>query len=184
MAPPVNRQNELSSRTNYYLAFAREHFDGHWDLLSKDGFHIGEEGNMTHGLGGLTQLMGENSSAMQRHDGGGESNAAVHYPWREEQIEQFVYLIKSGEEKRQWILNDYEFEDPFSSSKSGAAGDEKARRGWSKELEERLTNFEAQSNSLVKEMYRRKGWIHSGDHENLANEKDDFFSDSDSDDER
>ena len=50
MAPPVNRQNELSSRANYYKTFTREHFDGHWNLLGAHGFHIGDEGNMRHGL--------------------------------------------------------------------------------------------------------------------------------------
>ena len=51
MAPPVNRQNELSSRANYYRAFTREHFDGHYNLLGRHGFHLGDEGNMRHGLG-------------------------------------------------------------------------------------------------------------------------------------
>ena len=45
MAPPVNRQNELASRANYYQTFARENFDGHWNLLGAHGFHIGDEGS-------------------------------------------------------------------------------------------------------------------------------------------
>ncbi|KAL7527994.1 hypothetical protein ACHAXR_002220 [Thalassiosira sp. AJA248-18] len=207
MSPPVNRQNELSSRANYYKAFARENFDGHWNLLGAHGFHIGDEGNMTHGLGmgrggqqqfnqyqgGHHHLGGQMSAQYQSsggastssnsaHDGeAAKSNDVHYYMWREEQIEQFVYLIKSGEEKRQWILNDYEFEDPCRSCRSSADGED-ASRGWSRELEDRLKNFEAESNLLVREMYRRKGWVHSGDHGVHAGEDDDFFSDSDSDD--
>ena len=167
MAPPVNRQNELASRANYYQTFARENFDGHWNLLGAHGFHIGDEGNMRHGLGYLTKQQPnlESDSTQQL-----EQDAA--YMWREEQIEQFVYLMRSGEEKRRWILKDYEFEDPFNVAKVSS---------WSQELENRLQNFEAQSNSLVKEMYRRKGWAHSSDYKHLGdgNEKDDFFDDSD-----
>mmetsp|Transcript_1342 Transcript_1342/g.2513 ORF Transcript_1342/g.2513 Transcript_1342/m.2513 type:complete len:373 (-) Transcript_1342:234-1352(-) len=194
MAPPVNRENELDSRANYYKSFTREHFDGHWNLLGKHGFHIGDEGSMRHGLGGFTQQnqqmnqyqgghhhLGGQMSPQQYHSGKNDDSSAQHngdaryYQWREEQIEQFVYLIKSGEEKRQWILSDYEFEDPFKPSNSDAA------QSWAQELEDRLHKFEVESNSLVREMYRRKGWMHSTGYENAGSD-DDFFSDSDSDD--
>jgi len=230
MAPPVNRTNELSSRANYYASYARENFDGHWNLLGAHGFHIGEEGNMTHGLGGSVHFGGgvddssggNNQQERNRYQGGhhhlggqmvaqqyrgsegenGDGGSSSrkqqqqqqqqgdvqHYLWREEQIEQFIYLIKSGEEKRQWILNDYEFEDPFNSPKRSDDDDDddddgSARcRGWSHELEHRLKKFEEQSNLLVKAMYRGKGWMHSSDYEHLAKEDEGFFSDGDSDD--
>lgn len=189
MAPPVNRLNELASRANYYRAFSRENFDGHWNLLGEHGFHIGTQGNMTHGLGGPGggqqrwnqyqgghhhlggQMSAQYQGSAEGSGNGSGNNDVVHYMWREEQVEQFVYLIKSGEEKRQWILNDYDFEDPYNSPKGA----------WSQELEDRLRDFEAQSNVLVKEMYRRNGWIHSSDYSEKQAE-DDFFSDSDSDD--
>lgn len=195
MAPPVNRQNELSSRANYYMAFTREHFEGHWNLLGAHGFHIGDEGNMSHGLGGnvfsqqVNQYQGghhhlgvQMSAQYSSTQGGGgvgstdtsknDDEGGRHYMWREEQVEQFVYLIRSGEEKRQWILSDYEFEDPCD-------------KGWPTELQERLNVFEEKSNELVKEMYRRDGWRHSSDLQdpNSNNADDGFFSDSDSDDE-
>jgi len=210
MAPPVSRRNELASRANYYRSFARENFDGHWNLLGPHGFHIGDEGNMRHGLGGsaATQLDGggggrgwnqyrgghhhlggqmpaqyqggESGGGTRQRDG--EEGNVAHYMWREEQIEQFVYLMKSGEEKRRWILEDYEFEDPFNPPKAGGgADDEIARRGWPEELEERLKNFEDRSDSLVRQMYRRNGWTHSSDLVNPAEEDDGFWSDSDSD---
>lgn len=198
MAPPVNRQNELASRAEYYRAFTRENFDGHWSLLGAHGFHIGDEGNATHGLGrgsgggqqsnqhqgGHHHLGGQMSA--QNQGGGGESSSlsnaqsdAGHYMWREDQIKQFIYLIRSGEERRQWVMNDYEFEDPFNTpSENGTA------ERWSQYLEDRLKKFEAQTSSLVKDMYRTEGWLHSSDHGNYASEDDDFFSDSDSDDDQ
>lgn len=171
MAPPVNRQNELASRSNYYLSFARENFDGHWNLLGEHGFHIGEEGNMRHGLGGLTHFL---TQPQENESAGDKNEVSSYYTWREEQIEQFVYLMKSGEEKRLWILQDYEFEDPFHASEASS---------WSRELGDRLQDFEVRSNALVREMYRRKGWVHSSEHDHLADQKDDFFDDSDSDEE-
>ena len=202
MSPPVNRQNELSSRANYYQAFTREHFDGHWNLLGKHGFHLGEEGNMRHGLGNAGGGGGGRGQEGNRYEGGhhhlggqmaaqysshqevvassfdsGDSNKEVipqqqeqqYYMWREEQIEQFTYLITSGEEKRQWILSDYEFKDPCS-------------KHWPEELRTRIQQFEESAHVLVKEMYRRRGWIHSSDHEQYARDTSED-SDSDSDDE-
>ena len=57
--------------------------------------------------------------------------------WREEQIEQFTYLITSGEEKRQWILNDYEFDDTCG-------------KHWPEELRTRVRQFEESANTLVR----------------------------------
>jgi len=195
MAPPVNRQNELASRANYYRAFTREHFDGHWNLLGRHGFHLGEEGSMRHGLGGVGvggsghqegnryegghhHLGGQMTAQYSSHPGissGSNANSKTpqqqqkeyHYMWREEQIEQFTYLITSGEEKRQWILNDYEFDDPCG-------------KHWPEELRTRVRQFEESANTLVKAMYRRRGWIHSSDHEHYAK---DASEDSDSDEE-
>lgn len=190
MSPPVNRQNELSSRANYYQAFTREHFGGHWNLLGKHGFHLGEEGNMRHGLGnvgggggqvgnryegGHHHLGGQMAAQYSSHqkvasfdsDDSGKVIPQQYYMWREEQIEQFTYLITSGEEKRQWILSDYEFKDPCS-------------KHWPEELRARIQQFEESANALVKEMYRKRGWIHSSDHEQYEW---DASEDSDSDDE-
>jgi hypothetical protein len=205
MAPPVNRQNELSSRANYYKAFTREHFDGHWNLLGRHGFHLGDEGNMRHGLGYHHQhqnVGGHNHQEENRYMGGhhhlggqmspqytsshsqestttatttndatsSESNSSSsssgeYYMWREEQIEQFIYLITKGEEKRQWILNDYEFNDRSNNS-------------WPEELHDRIRKFEERANLVVKEMYRRRGWVHSSDFDAVFSDDDeDAFSD-------
>ena len=191
MAPPVNRHNELSSRANYYKAFTRENFDGHWNLLGRHGFHLGEEGSMRHGLGGVegsnngyvgghhhlggqidVQCSGRVSGSVISSDGGGntvqqkEGEEEEYYMWREEQIEQFTYLITKGEEKRQWILNDYEFNDP--------CGEE-----WPEELRTRIKQFEESADAVVKEMYRRRGWIHSSEYERFADEEDSDDEDED-----
>ena len=151
MAPPVDRANELRSRGGYYRSFARENFDGHWDLLGEHGFHIGEGGD---GAGG---------------------RAAAPRPWREEQVEQFAYLIRTGEEKRRYVLGDYGFDDP--------CGD-----GWSEELEGRLGRFEEGASELTREAYGRMGWVHSsalaaGCAAARDSEDEDFDEDFDSDDE-
>ena len=108
-----------------------------------------------------------------------------HYMWREEQIDQFVYLIRSGEEKRRWIMNDYEFEDAHDVATTADDDDcgKTSSRGWSHELERRLRAFEVRSKSLVREMYRREGWMHSTDREEQRVDDDGFFSDSDSEEE-
>ncbi|KAL3817793.1 hypothetical protein ACHAXA_005826 [Cyclostephanos tholiformis] len=209
MAPPVNRANELRSRADYYRAFARENFDGHFGLLSAHGFHIGDEGNSALGLGMAAGGDDDGGRGWNRYQGGHRPNLGVqmsthcqggggrggenfglarggggHYMWREEQIEQFVYLIRSGEEKRRWIMNDYEFEDDAHDATTTTSDDNdgvNSPRGWSHELERRLSAFEVRSKSLVKRMYQRKGWMHSTDcTERSANDDSGFFSDSDS----
>jgi len=220
MAPPVNRSNELSSRAEYYKTHTRENFDGHFSLLGEHGFHIGDEGNMTHGLGGSTGAQrGWNQYQGGHHHLGGQISAQYHgagatsattttttttttghYMWREEQITQFIYLMRSGEEKRRWIMADYEFDDtknnvltmiPPNEDNGGGNNSSKGAiiTGWSLELEHRLVAFEKQANLLVIEMYRREGWLHSSDYEmssegvqggGSSNEEDDnFFSDID-----
>jgi hypothetical protein len=46
-----------------------------------------------------------------------------HFMWREEQIEQSMYLIRSGEGKRRWVMNDYKFEDVHDPMAVAAAAD-------------------------------------------------------------
>ncbi|EJK72402.1 hypothetical protein THAOC_06070, partial [Thalassiosira oceanica] len=154
MAPPVDRDNELRSRGGYYRSFARENFDGHWDLLGEHGFHIGAEG----GSGAATTTM-------------------TPRPWREEQVEQFAYLIRTGEESRRYVLRDYGFADPCTSD------------GWPSELEGRLGRFVARSSELTRESYGRRGWVHSssaafaGGGDPGPHDEDDDDGDFDSDDE-
>ncbi len=49
--------------------------------------------------------------------GGGGRN----FMWREEQIKQFAYLIRSGEGKRRWVMNDYKFEDARNPTTAAVA---------------------------------------------------------------
>lgn len=223
--PPVNRQNELSSRANYYKAFTREHFDGHYNLLGRHGFHLGDEGNMRHGLGyhhqhqpvggggvghqeenrymgGHHHLGGQmspqyssshsqetttsttvkNDASTSESSSDSSSSDGEYYMWREEQIEQFIYLITKGEEKRQWILNDYEFNDPCNNNNNMHGGEGGGHSGnnnknWPEELHDRISKFEERANLVVKEMYRRQGWVHSSDFEYSRDDDEDAFSD-------
>jgi hypothetical protein len=185
MSPPVNRANELSSRANYYAGFCREHFEGHWNLLGIHGFHIGgENGASMHGVdrvvggqennqyqGSHHHLGGQMARQYVGRYGAGSNNDRQrnnpHYIWREEQIQQFVYLIRSGEEKRTWILQDYDFHDPCISD------------GWPQELEKRLQEFEGGANALVREMYRNRGWVHSDDIDRTKVDDEDDSDDED-----
>ncbi|KAL3802648.1 hypothetical protein HJC23_011972 [Cyclotella cryptica] len=190
MSPPVNRANELSSRANYYAGFCREHFEGHWNLLGIHGFHMGSESGgsttMMHGLGHVVGGQENNRYQGGHHHLGGQMESQYvgrygasshdekerdnhHYLWREEQIQQFVYLIRSGEEKRTWILQDYDFDDPCR------------RDGWPQELERRLQEFEGDANLLVREMYHKRGWTHSDDIDrtNMMDDDDDSEDEDD-----
>jgi hypothetical protein len=55
--------------------------------------------------------------------GGGGGGRHFMFMWREEQIEQLVYLIRSGEGKRRWVMNDYEFKDARDPTTAAAVAD-------------------------------------------------------------
>jgi hypothetical protein len=81
--------------------------------------------------------------------GGGGSR---HFMWREEQIEQFAHLIRSGEGKRRWVMNDYEFEDtrdPTTAAAAAADGNEDDGENDSYDDDDRQTSS-AWSNFIVR----------------------------------
>lgn len=100
MAPPVDRENELSSRANYYHGHTREHFDGDSDCLKPD-------------------------------------------PWREENVDTYLAVLRRGEYKRKWVMNDYKFHDVYLN-----AFDDR-----------RVDKWEAKARELLKETYDANGWI-------------------------
>mmetsp|Transcript_1059 Transcript_1059/g.1288 ORF Transcript_1059/g.1288 Transcript_1059/m.1288 type:complete len:291 (-) Transcript_1059:42-914(-) len=126
--PPVDRENELSSRASYYLAFTKESFGQEIDCLNNN-------------------------------------------PWREDNIERFLYLIRQGEEKRKWILNDYKFDDPYDQMFD----------------DQKLKSFEERAWILLKKTYERNGWLFKSDYpsENINDleqaRSGDFIEDDDTD---
>ena len=100
VAPPVDRENELSSRAIYYHGHTRENFDGDSDCLKRD-------------------------------------------PWREENVDQYLHFLRSGEEKRKWVMNDYKFDDPYAHVFD----------------DDRVDRWEARARELLKETYDANGWI-------------------------
>jgi hypothetical protein len=100
MAPPVDRENELSSRANYYHGHTREHFDGDSDCLKSD-------------------------------------------PWREENVDTYLQILKGGEYKRKWVMNDYKFDDPYVNMFDN----------------ERVDEWEVKARQLLNETYNENGWI-------------------------
>lgn len=105
--PSVDRENELSSRASYYLAFIKESFGQEVDCLTKS------------------------------------------IPWREDEVTRFVFLMKQGEERRSWILQDYQFEDPYQNT-------------W-QDIDEKLNIWEQEANAIVRETYARNGWLLQSD---------------------
>ncbi len=98
--PPVDRENELSSRASYYRAFLNESFYQEVDCLISD-------------------------------------------PWKEDQVTRFIHLMRQGEEKRRWILNDYKFDDPFSKQ-------------WDNQL---CLSWEKRAKKLISDTYELNGWL-------------------------
>ena len=100
MGPPVDRENELSSRAIYYHRHTREHFDG-------------------------------------------ESHCLKHNPWIEQHVDRYLHFLRTGEEKRKWVMNDYKFTDPFETGFDN----------------ERVDRWEVRARSLLKETYDANDWI-------------------------
>lgn len=69
LLPPVDREDELRSRADYYMQYARENFVQESDCLS-------------------------------------------HKKLEAEHIARYLYHLRRGEEHRQWLLSDMQFDDP------------------------------------------------------------------------
>jgi len=88
-----------------------------------------------------------------------ESDCLLANPWREEDVNRFLSLLRFGEERRRWILLEYKFDDPYLGRFN----------------EDRVNDFEGKAGQLVKETYRSKGWLLT---EELT-EKDEGITDED-----
>jgi len=64
-------------------------------------------------------------------------------------VDRYVHLLRSGEEHRKWVLNEYKF-DIEDDAKS------RIDEGFD---EERLDDFERRARQLVTDGYREKGWL-------------------------
>ncbi len=72
-----------------------------------------------------------------------EVDCLTSNPWREENLTRFFYLLRTGEDKRKWVLKDYHFDDPYPDNFD----------------EERLHELERKAWCLVNQTYQRKGWL-------------------------
>jgi len=90
MLPPVDREDELGSRFEYYQEYTRENFFQSSDCL-KD---VSMEG-----------ISDSNSLLAQQHLRLLEKN------WKE-----YFHLLETGEQNRQWLLGDMKFDDPYEDS--------------------------------------------------------------------
>jgi hypothetical protein len=77
-----------------------------------------------------------------------------HFMWREEQIKQLTHLIRSGEGKRRWVMNNYEFkdvQDPMTPA-AAADGNEDDGKNDSNDDNDRRTSS-ARSNFIVRILF-------------------------------
>ncbi len=76
-----------------------------------------------------------------------------HFMWREEQIGQFACLIRSGEEKWQWVMNNYKFKDACNPTTAAAAdGNKDDGKNDSDDDNDRQTSS-ARSNFIVRILF-------------------------------
>jgi len=94
MLPPVDREDELRSRSEYYLQYARENFVQESDCLDF------QQQQQRHSLSSSSS---SSSSARTRRGW-----------WSEQQIERFVHHVRKGNDHRKWLLADMKFDDPFA----------------------------------------------------------------------
>ena len=92
MTPPVDRQDELRSRAEYYWQHTREHFYQQSDCL----FALDEA--MHH------HRRQQHSHLLARLDVG--------------TVEQYLLLLEKGHTDRQWLLQNMQFDDPYQESYS------------------------------------------------------------------
>ena len=101
----------------------------------------------------------------------GEQDCLDLHPWQEQTIQRFVHLLRDGERKRKWILEDYKFKDVFVNQFD----------------HDRLNEFEKRASTLVKNTYEAEGWVLQSslldeDFVPLDEDHDSYWDDDDDDD--
>ena len=89
-------------------------------------------------------------------------------PWREDDVDRFVYLMNQGEERRSWILNDYKFEDPYHEK-------------WQTETKVKLDSWKEQSTVLTQKTYELNNWLLKSNYVGTNNENSEDDMDNDDD---
>lgn len=84
-------------------------------------------------------------------------------PWREGDTDRYAHFLKTGEERRQWVLRDYNFEDPYKDAFD----------------HERLSRFQERAENLISEIYKARGWMRLAEVEAATDSsgEDEFFAD-------
>jgi hypothetical protein len=99
----------------------------------------------------LTTVRRTRTLQMRPPGGGGSRN----YMWREEQIEQFAYLIRSREKKRHWLRNNDKFKDTRDPTMAVAVdGNEDDGKNNGDNDDDRGTSS-AWSNFIVRNLFHR-----------------------------
>jgi hypothetical protein len=107
---PIDRKEEMQSRTNYYLQYARENFIQNSDLLAD---------LIQPKLPTKSPLKSSVVSPYHIHSDQQQLECEAEL-LREEQydiVERYFYLLRQGEVHRQWLLKDMKFtHDPYADS--------------------------------------------------------------------
>jgi hypothetical protein len=105
---PIDREEELQSRMDYYWQYAREHFTQHSDALQD----ILAPTVSTHSSVSRTSPAAFDADARHR-----EREAELMLQDQYDAIERYFYLLQQGEVHRQWLLRDMKFpKDPYKPS--------------------------------------------------------------------
>jgi hypothetical protein len=91
MLPPVDREDELRSRSDYYLQYTRENFVAERDCLVATT---------------------NNSSSSSSNDIDDDDDS---FFFDDRQVARFLFHLRKGEDHRTWLLHDMKFNtDPYS----------------------------------------------------------------------
>lgn len=120
---PIDREEELQSRMDYYWQYTREHFTQHSDVL-QDIVAPTIRASTTEKSNENTNFSNDRNSRVAwdsdaRHR---EIEAELLLQDQYHAIERYFYLLQQGEVHRQWLLRDMKFpKDPFKPTPEAAA---------------------------------------------------------------
>lgn len=139
---PVDREDELESRANYYYQWSRENVEQESDCLDRQPMLL------------------------------------------ESDVERYVQLLRSGEERRQWLLRDYKFKDPCDAKndKFVTEADGTTRKVTLFYDSDRMDRFETRAKEFIRNTYALKGWSLKEDQNNSSLQDDDDWDDDGYDD--
>jgi hypothetical protein len=117
---PIDREEELQSRMDYYWQYAREHFTQHSDALQDILAPSLRASTINPSSSSISH--NSNKSARDADARHREREAELLLQDQYDAIERYFYLLQQGEVHRQWLLRDMKFpKDPYKPTPDAAA---------------------------------------------------------------